>query len=357
MLKRELNVWDGPEDNLGNIARKLRDRGTDGKAAEVATRRQPHHTVIPTERLPRASQTASALKKKKGLLNSGYVFGAHFVRKAGYRVEGEDRIVSAHASFAFPSGCRRLIPCGISDRLLACSDAGKDGGRAGYLPDPEGLGSTKQPPERTSRAQAGPLARDAPENERAGAGRTSVRSSAKPERCADTCRCFAVVCGRRGGRREDGVGRPLRRPQAILIVAYVCRELRIVLVVCRHLPRCVINESTCKTSTADSHVMLAAPFHFRETYYNNNTHTHNIQTPPQRLDSQRSLRQKTPSSLKLCSRSVLVLNVLSGSVVKVRDVIKIWHLCTASNATKPRQPTVAVSVCTVRGVRPMLGLC
>eukprot|EP01044_Picomonas_judraskeda_P025487 COSAG03_NODE_7403_length_923_cov_1.125000_2_plen_45_part_01 len=28
-LKRELNVWDGPEDNLGNIARKLRDRGTD----------------------------------------------------------------------------------------------------------------------------------------------------------------------------------------------------------------------------------------------------------------------------------------------------------------------------------------
>ena len=68
-LKRELNVWDGPEDNLGNIARKLRDRGTDGKAAE-------------TEKA----------KKKKGLLNAGYVFGAHFVRKAGYRVEGEDRI-------------------------------------------------------------------------------------------------------------------------------------------------------------------------------------------------------------------------------------------------------------------------
>ena len=68
-LKRELNVWDGPEDNIVSMNRKLRERGTDGKAAETA-----------------------ALKKRKGLLNSGYVFGAHFVRKMGYRIEGEDRI-------------------------------------------------------------------------------------------------------------------------------------------------------------------------------------------------------------------------------------------------------------------------
>jgi hypothetical protein len=31
-IKRELNVWDGPEDMLENLGRKLRTRGADGKA-------------------------------------------------------------------------------------------------------------------------------------------------------------------------------------------------------------------------------------------------------------------------------------------------------------------------------------
>ena len=34
--QRELNVWDGPEDNIVSMNRKLRERGTDGKAAETA---------------------------------------------------------------------------------------------------------------------------------------------------------------------------------------------------------------------------------------------------------------------------------------------------------------------------------
>lgn len=69
-IKRELNVWDGPEDMLENLGRKLRTRGADGKAAE----------------------TAMIKKKKREQFNMGYVFGAHFWRKFGYRVEGDDRV-------------------------------------------------------------------------------------------------------------------------------------------------------------------------------------------------------------------------------------------------------------------------
>ena len=65
-----MNVWDGPEDMLENLGRKLRSRGADGKAAE----------------------TALSKKKKREQYNMGYVYGAYYAGKYGYRVEGEDRV-------------------------------------------------------------------------------------------------------------------------------------------------------------------------------------------------------------------------------------------------------------------------
>ena len=63
-------MWDGPEDMLENLGRKLRTHSAGGKAAE----------------------TAIIKKKKREKYNMGYVFGAHFWRKFGYRVEGDDRV-------------------------------------------------------------------------------------------------------------------------------------------------------------------------------------------------------------------------------------------------------------------------
>ena len=77
-LKREMNVWDGPEDMLASLGRKLRTRGADGKAAETAT----------------------AKRRKKEQWNNGYVFGAHLAVKAGYRVEGDDKVISPRPGHA-----------------------------------------------------------------------------------------------------------------------------------------------------------------------------------------------------------------------------------------------------------------
>jgi hypothetical protein len=40
----------------------------------------------------KAAETAMIKKKKREQFNMGYVFGAHFSRKFGYRVEGDDRV-------------------------------------------------------------------------------------------------------------------------------------------------------------------------------------------------------------------------------------------------------------------------
>lgn len=91
-IKRGLNVWDGPEDTLENLSRKLRTRGADGKSAE----------------------TAMIKKKKREQFNMGYVFGAVFCRKLGYRVEGDDRVTleqvrrppNTYPSLAAPGSAR-----------------------------------------------------------------------------------------------------------------------------------------------------------------------------------------------------------------------------------------------------------
>ena len=62
------------QDLLHAHARKLRTRGADGKAAETATSK----------------------RRKREQWNQGYVFGAYFSIKAGYRVEGDDKVTLSH---------------------------------------------------------------------------------------------------------------------------------------------------------------------------------------------------------------------------------------------------------------------